>query len=98
MYSYTEPREAVLDYERWLLSTQDGWQEATVAEGQRHGKTVIVRIDGYDDRDQAARLIGTEIGVPRDRRRSVCRLQKTKGFGDSRSLPLPVERANQQGL
>jgi len=66
VYSYTEPREAVLDYDRWLLSGKNGWQEATVAEGQRHGKTVIVRITGYDDRDQAVGLIGTEIGVPRD--------------------------------
>jgi len=66
VYSYTEPREAVLEFDRWLLSGRNGWQEATVAEGQRHGKTVIVRIDGYDDRDQAAGLIGTEIGVPRD--------------------------------
>ncbi len=66
VYSYTEPREAVLNYDRWLLSGKNGWQEATVAEGQRHGKTVIVRISGYDDRDQAAGLIGTEIGVPRD--------------------------------
>jgi 16S rRNA processing protein RimM len=66
VYSYTEPREAVLDYDRWLLSGKNGWQEATVAEGQRHGKTVIVRINGYDDRDKAAGLIGTEIGVPRE--------------------------------
>ena len=66
VYSYTEPREAILDYDCWLLSGKDGWQEATVAEGQRHGKTVIVRIDGYDDRDKAAGLIGTEIGVSRD--------------------------------
>ena len=66
MYSYTEPREAVLNYDRWLLIRKDGWQEATVAEGQRHGKTVIVRIEGYEDRDQAARLVGTDIGVLRD--------------------------------
>ena len=66
MYSYTDPREAVLNYDRWLLSGKDGWQEATVAEGQRHGKTIIVRIDGFDDRDRAASLIGTDIGIPRD--------------------------------
>jgi len=66
VYSYTEPREAVLEYRRWLLSGKDGWWEATVAEGQRHGKTIIARIDGYVDRDQAAELIGTEIAVPRD--------------------------------
>ena len=66
VYSYTDPREAVLNYDRWLLSGKDGWQEATVAEGQRHGKTVITRINGCDDREQAAKLIGTEIAVPRD--------------------------------
>lgn len=66
VFSYTEPREAVLNYKRWLLSRKGEWQAATVAEGQRHGKTVIVRIDGFDDREQAATLIGTEIGVPRE--------------------------------
>ena len=66
VYSYTDPREAVLNYDRWLLSGKDGWQEAVVAEGQRHGKTIIARIDGFDDRDQAASLIGSDIGVPRD--------------------------------
>jgi 16S rRNA processing protein RimM len=66
VYSYTEPREAVLNYRRWLVSDADGWREATVAEGQRHGKTVIARIDGYVDRDQAAELVGAEIAVPRD--------------------------------
>ena len=66
VYSYTEPREAVLEYGRWLLSGKEGWHEATVAEGQRHGKTIIARIDGYVDRDQAAQLIGTEIAVPRE--------------------------------
>ncbi len=66
VYSYTEPREAVLNYDRWLLGRKDGWQEATVAEGQRHGKTIIARLDGYVDRDQAAGLVGADIGVPRE--------------------------------
>lgn len=66
VFSYTEPREAVLDYSDWLLSSSDGWQPVQVAEGQRQGKSVIARIEGYEDRDQAAALIGSEIGVPRD--------------------------------
>jgi len=66
VYSYTDPREAVLNYRRWLLSERDGWREATVAEGQRHGKTIIARIDGCVDRDEATELIGTEIAVPRE--------------------------------
>lgn len=65
MFSYTDPREAILDYESWLLGQEGAWRPAKVAEGQRHGKTVVARIDGFDDRDQAATLIGAEIGVPR---------------------------------
>lgn len=66
VFSYTEPREALLDYGRWLLSMDGGWREAKVAEGKRHGKAIIARIEGVDDRDTAHALIGNEIGVPRD--------------------------------
>ena len=66
VYSYTEPREAVLDYGHWLLRRDGAWQPAEVAEGQRHGKTVIARVDGFDNRDDAATLIGNEIAVPRE--------------------------------
>ena len=66
VYSYTDPREAVLNYENWLLGHEGRWRPAKVAEGQRHGKTVVVRVDGFEDRDQAAALIGHEIAVPRD--------------------------------
>ena len=49
-----------------LLGRDGKWQSAKVAEGQLHGKSVIARLEGIDDRDQAATLIGTEIAVPRD--------------------------------
>ena len=66
IFSYTDPREAVLQYKGLLLGRNGKWQSAKVAEGQRHGKSVIARLEGIDDRDQAATLIGTEIAVPRD--------------------------------
>jgi 16S rRNA processing protein RimM len=65
VFSYTEPREAVLQYKGLLLGRNGDWQSIKVAEGQRHGKTVILRLEGVDDRDQAAALIGTEIGAMR---------------------------------
>lgn len=65
MFSYTEPREAVLKYKGLLLGRNGDWQSIKVAEGQRHGKTVILRLEGVDDREQAAALIGTEIGAMR---------------------------------
>ncbi len=66
MFSYTEPREAVLQYKGLLLGRNGDWQSINVVEGQRHGKSVILRLEGFDDRDRATSLIGTEIGVSRD--------------------------------
>ena len=49
-----------------LLGGNGEWQPAEVATGQRHGKSVIAQIVGVDDRDQAAELVGKEIGVLRE--------------------------------
>ena len=66
VFSHTEPREAVLEHTHWLLEKDGAWQPVRVAEGKRHGKSVIARIDGVDDRDAAAAFVGRDIGVPRD--------------------------------
>jgi 16S rRNA processing protein RimM len=66
VYSYTEPREAVLDYKDWLLSRDGDWQRVELAEGKRHGKAVIARLEGIEDRDAAAELLGSDIAVDRD--------------------------------
>ena len=66
VYSYTEPRENILNYTPWHLSHGDETVEVAVAEGKTHGRTMIARIDGIDDRDVAARYIGADIRVARD--------------------------------
>lgn len=66
VHSYTEPREAVLDYRDWLLSREGAWEPIEVAEGRQHGKGIVVRLQGIEDRDAAAELLGSEIGVDRD--------------------------------
>ena len=66
VFSYTDPREALLDYDALLLKRDSHWQATRLAEGQRHGKTVIVRFDGCRDRDEAEKLLGCEIGISRD--------------------------------
>ncbi len=65
VYSYTDPREAVLNYDGWLLDREEGWQRVELAEGKRHGKSVIARLAGIDDREAAARLVGSDICVER---------------------------------
>jgi len=66
VFSYTDPRENVVDYGPWYLRGPQGMAEMRVAEGRAHGKGVVVRLEGYDDREQARGLIGREILVRRD--------------------------------
>ena len=67
IFSYTDPREDILEFGDCLLMRDGVWQSATIAEGKRHSKTVIARLAGVDDRDAAAAYIGADIGVPRER-------------------------------
>ncbi|MBK1700696.1 ribosome maturation factor RimM [Thiococcus pfennigii] len=68
VFSETEPRENILRYAPWYLGEAGGAavRPCRVAEGQRQGKGVVVRLEGCEDRDQAATLIGETIAVRRD--------------------------------
>ena len=66
LFSYTEPRENIVAYRHWFLSHHGVTREVEVREGKRHGKTVIARLDGFDDRDQATTIVGAEISIDRD--------------------------------
>ena len=48
VYSYTDPREAVLNYKGLMLGRNGEWQSAEVVAGQRHGKSVIAQFEGVD--------------------------------------------------
>lgn len=66
IWSYTEPREALLEYRPWLIGQDGRWRNAELAQGQRHGKGIIARLAGFEDRDAAAELLESDIGVPAD--------------------------------
>ncbi len=66
MFSYTQPREAILDYDTWYLKRNEHWLPSQLAEGRKHGKAIIAHIDAIDDRDEATGLIGCDIAVSRD--------------------------------
>ncbi len=66
VYSYTEPKEAVFDYRDWLVGSGGDWRRFGLVEGRRHGKGIVVHLEGIDDRDDAAELLGSDIGVDRD--------------------------------
>ena len=66
VFSHTRQREDILNYKKWYLKMAGEWQEAEVLQGQKHGKTVIVHIKGYEDRDCSAKLIDCDIAVRRE--------------------------------
>jgi 16S rRNA processing protein RimM len=71
--SYTELTDNLLDYEPWYLARQAGhpvddavWQPVAVLEARAHGKGLVARLEGCDDRDTAALLRGRLIAIRRE--------------------------------
>ncbi len=67
IFSYSDPRESILNYDGYLLRQNDAWREVVIVEGKKHGKSVIARFDGINDPDQASELIGSDVAISRDR-------------------------------
>lgn len=65
LHSHTHPRENIVTFGRWTLHLGDDRLPVEVVDGRRHGPTVVAKLDGIDDRDQARTLIGAEIAVER---------------------------------
>ncbi len=67
VYSYTDPLENILGYSPWSVVKGGEPVEFKVAEGRLQGKGIVARLEGIDDRDAAAELIGADILIARDR-------------------------------
>ena len=64
--SYTEPPEQILDYPAWRIDLHEGGhRELRHLEGRRHGKGLVVRLAGIEDRDQALALARQELWIER---------------------------------
>jgi 16S rRNA processing protein RimM len=63
IFSGTDPREGIIEYSPWQLRVRNEWRSVTVEAGQRHGKNVVVKLSGVDDRDAAVALQDAEIAV-----------------------------------
>jgi len=63
VYSYTDPIAGILTYPTWFLSGKGCNRIAELAEGKVHGKGLVARLKGVDDRAVAAELSGLSILV-----------------------------------
>ena len=55
----------LLAYNTWWVGREGDWREIAVAEARVHGRTVVARLEGCDDRDAATALRGQSVAVPR---------------------------------
>jgi 16S rRNA processing protein RimM len=69
VYSYTQPRDNIIRYTPWSVMLPEGWRTLVLGEGRRHGKGVVARLEGVDDREAAAALLGAEVAIHRDQLR-----------------------------
>jgi 16S rRNA processing protein RimM len=63
--AFTAQPDNLLDYTPWYLKLPGGWQAIEPLAGRHHGKGLVVQLKDCNDRDTAAALAGTDIGVYR---------------------------------
>lgn len=66
VHSYTEPREAILDYAPWYLRHGGQWLARKLIKGRAQGKGLVAALEGIGNRDEAALWVGCEIAIRRD--------------------------------
>ncbi len=64
--SYTEPTIGLLDYPIWQLNKLNSEKSVKLQQGRQHGKFLVVKFEGIDDRDEVARLTNSMVVVTRD--------------------------------
>lgn len=64
LHSLTEPKEAIFEYQPWLLG--DSLEEVTIEQGRKQGKHLVASLEKVETRDQAEELVGRSISVYRD--------------------------------
>lgn len=63
IFSHTEPRENILQYQPWLIKDKSGWNSVSVIKGRKQGKTIVAQVKGINDREQAHAMIGCDIAI-----------------------------------
>jgi len=65
VYSFTDPRENILQYSPWILRKNNQIHEVKLLGGRRQGSLVVANLQDVSDRDAAAELMGSDILIRR---------------------------------
>jgi len=63
VHSFTDPREKIVEYGRWQIKHQGQWQEVELEGGKRQGKTIVAKLMGLNERNEAMLYSGDEIAI-----------------------------------
>ena len=63
IFSFTEPRNNILNYSPLYMSRKGRWVEINVSGGRLQGKGVVIGLVNITDRDQVLPLIGSEFAI-----------------------------------
>jgi len=66
VFSHTENRAGIADYDPWYLKFRGEWLTIRALEARAQGKGVVARLEGVDDCNAAEAYIGAEIYIRRD--------------------------------
>jgi 16S rRNA processing protein RimM len=62
---FTRAVDGLLEHPAWWLGRNGSWGKSRVEDGAVHGRSLIARLEGYEDRHTAARLRGLDVAIPR---------------------------------
>ena len=65
VHPYTEKAAGLTRYRRWWLGGEAPYAAHEVVQAKVHGSGVVAKLAGIDDRDEAAKLKGQWVVVPR---------------------------------
>lgn len=63
IYSYTDPKENILNYSPLYMKLNGQWQKLDIVNGREQGKTVVAQFETCDDRNLAESYHGNEIAI-----------------------------------
>lgn len=63
---FTQLQQGLLDYPQWMVGREGDWQPRSVESAKVHGASVVAKLEGVADREQASALQGMRIAVSRD--------------------------------
>lgn len=65
IHPYSDDPVGLTNSPQWLIGQDQAWREIEVTQWEVHGRAVVAKLRGVEDRDAASMLRGNEVAVPR---------------------------------